>query len=251
MNLSSLAGLALLASCLVAAAACDEGVAFEDDGGGASGPSSGVGAGATSSSGDGGNGAGGMGGGANAGGSGGAGGGECVGSSTIVINEVRYDAPSNDAANEWIELHNKSGNSIDVSGWQIKTGTSSYVLKFTFPASTTLDAGDYVTIGGSESMTTDFQAKIALNMGNTADGSCDALRLLTDDGVVVDTVIYGDMNDDLWMDDCGNVATTFVAAGFNSETIARSPNGSDTNDSVAPDFVRYSNDDITMGAANP
>ena len=58
----------------------------------------------------------------------------------IVINELMYKAP-NGSLEQWVELYNKSAGPVDISGWHFSDG-----IAFTFPANTTLDAGEYAMV---------------------------------------------------------------------------------------------------------
>ncbi|MGC6426311.1 MAG: lamin tail domain-containing protein [Akkermansiaceae bacterium] len=59
----------------------------------------------------------------------------------IVINEIMFDAPSDQRADEFIELYNRSGETIDLSGWKFSAGVS-----FDFPEGTTLAPGGYLVV---------------------------------------------------------------------------------------------------------
>ena len=73
----------------------------------------------------------------------------------IAINEIlidpngsnNYDTDGNgtaDTCDEFIELYNVSGSTIDISGFQLwDDGSDNW---FTFPASTTLGAGNYAVV---------------------------------------------------------------------------------------------------------
>ncbi|MGK0188082.1 MAG: hypothetical protein ACI9R3_003874 [Verrucomicrobiales bacterium] len=65
---------------------------------------------------------------------------------SIVINEIMYDPPSNQNYGEFIELHNKGAATVDLSGWTITDGVS-----FDFPNGTTLAAGEYLAIAANKS----------------------------------------------------------------------------------------------------
>ena len=75
---------------------------------------------------------------------------------SIVINEIFYHArptyadPLNavayaESAAEWIELHNRTGAPVDISGWKFTDGVS-----YTFPASTVLAAGGFLVVNQSQ-----------------------------------------------------------------------------------------------------
>ncbi|MCH8043165.1 MAG: lamin tail domain-containing protein, partial [Planctomycetes bacterium] len=68
----------------------------------------------------------------------------------IVINEIMYHAPPQlrtDAQpfakneEEWIELYNRSDETVDLSGWQLRDA-----VEFEFDAGTTLGAGEYLVV---------------------------------------------------------------------------------------------------------
>lgn len=67
------------------------------------------------------------------------------GPSGVVFSEIFYDTPGTDAIEEWIELYNGTGSTVDIGGWTIidNNGTGS---SFTFPGGTTIAAGTYLTV---------------------------------------------------------------------------------------------------------
>lgn len=121
----------------------------------------------------------------------------------LVISEIMYNTPSTD--DEWIEIYNANGSSVDVSNWTIELGGST---EFTFPASTTLTAESYSTIAlGSNGdgtfnndnpFTPDFNSlgvansSVASesNSNNLSNSSATTITLKTDGGSTVDEVEY-------------------------------------------------------------
>ena len=69
----------------------------------------------------------------------------------IVVNEIAYHrAPVSEDGllfeerpDEWIELHNRGTDAVDVSGWQLADAVT-----FTFPEGTTLAAGGFLVVAG-------------------------------------------------------------------------------------------------------
>jgi hypothetical protein len=61
--------------------------------------------------------------------------------SDIVINELMYDPISGNDDDQYIELYNRSGNSVNLGGWQLSDAVS-----FTFPSNTVLSAGGYLVV---------------------------------------------------------------------------------------------------------
>ena len=58
----------------------------------------------------------------------------------IIISEIMYNSSGTD--DEWIEVFNGNGDNLDISGWTIVYSGGT----FTFPGSTTITNGDYITI---------------------------------------------------------------------------------------------------------
>lgn len=172
----------------------------------------------------------------------------CAGSTTMVINEVRYDLPgAGDAGNEWVELYNLTGSAIDIGDWKLQWGTNSFGNnELTIPTNTMVAANGYFVIGGSNVTAADLSTATLVNVGN-ASTAPDGVRIVDAGGNVIDTVLYGaaGTNTDAWMDDCG-LATTWAPDTFPSQSLARQPNGQDTNSGT--DFQPDSTP--TMGAAN-
>ncbi|NUP13919.1 MAG: lamin tail domain-containing protein [Polyangiaceae bacterium] len=118
------------------------------------------------------------GGGAGGGGSGGTGGigGEAPLMPFVVVNEVVADPPS--GQEDWLELYNRSSESVDIGGWKI-TDSEPAVHSFVFPAGTTLDAGQYLVLDrdAANSFTFGFdkdpgdQVKLYDGAGNIVDST--------------------------------------------------------------------------------
>ena len=60
----------------------------------------------------------------------------------VVITEIMYNSSGTD--DEWIEIFNANGASVDISNWTIDYGSSP--TTFTFPESTTIADGEYITL---------------------------------------------------------------------------------------------------------
>lgn len=109
-------------------------------------------------------------------------------SDAIVINEIFYNG-INDSPEQWVELHNKSEEAVDVGGWRLSEGVS-----YTFPAGTTIPAGGFVVVAW------DPAAFATLHPGVTALGPWsgnlsrkgETLRLRDAADNVVDEVTYYD-----------------------------------------------------------
>ncbi|RJP76431.1 MAG: T9SS C-terminal target domain-containing protein [Candidatus Zixiibacteriota bacterium] len=68
----------------------------------------------------------------------------------VVINELFYDPASTDDNKEFIELYNNGTAAVDLGGWQIQWGGTSYSYgTYTIPPGTIIQPGSYFLIGGS------------------------------------------------------------------------------------------------------
>jgi hypothetical protein len=83
----------------------------------------------------------------------------------VVINELMYNPPSADPAEEWIELHNPGTNAVNLAGWRLSDGVA-----FTFP-NVTIPAGGYLVVAAN---TNAFNA-LYPGVANVVGGWLDAL----------------------------------------------------------------------------
>jgi hypothetical protein len=148
----------------------------------------------------------------------------------VVINEVQYDPPQTgvDSSFEWVELMNRTSQTIDLTGWRISDNHESDPIP-----SLSLPPGGFAVIAA----TTDFYANFPNFSGNIvfmADGSIgnglsntgDRLILIDSTGKIIDALSYGDDNT-VMSPPCRNVPE--------GHSLERRPAGLDTNQ--ASDFV--------------
>ena len=116
-------------------------------------------------------------------------------SSQVVINEIMYHPASENPLEEYIELHNRGTNAVDLSGWRFVNG-----VDFTFPPGTSLGAGKYLVVAASLS---NFQAKYSFPLvtnvignwtGQLSNGG-EKLELADALGNIVSEVRYADSGD--------------------------------------------------------
>jgi hypothetical protein len=164
----------------------------------------------------------------------------------VVINEFLPDPASEggDVGHEWVELFNDGSTTADLGGWAIEFGTSSFSGSVSLPGGTSLAPGAYLLVGDSQVDDTDVVGTFTMgNAGSDADG----VRLVDCIGGPVDTVIYGETNEDGWVDDGGGVATSLAVDPASGASIGRVEDGEDTNLSW-DDFDRF--DAPTPGRSN-
>ena len=119
----------------------------------------------------------------------------------IVISEIMYNTPSTD--DEWIEIYNAHGSTVDISSWTIVFSSST----FTFPESTNIGDGQYIsvalgsngdgTFNNNNPFTPDqnnlsvTNAEVAnTDITNKLGNSSGTITLKNSDGSTIDTVFY-------------------------------------------------------------
>lgn len=105
----------------------------------------------------------------------------------IVINEIMYDAPSDQEAGEYIELYNKGTETVDLSGWKFNSGVS-----FDFPDGTTLASDEYLVIAADANGLLEGNPGIPVigNWKGTLRDRGELIRLLDAHSNLVDEVDY-------------------------------------------------------------
>lgn len=102
---------------------------------------------------------------------------------TVVINEVAWAGSADGSNDEWLELYNNSGATVDLSNWKIKDDG---VVAFTFPAGATIASHGYSLIEDNENAVADRTADFIYNMSLANTG--DSLELLDNNGESIDIV---------------------------------------------------------------
>src|SRR5512143_1328758 len=106
---------------------------------------------------------------------------------SVVISEFRPRGPAG-GTDEFVELYNPTGNSVDISDWKINTsdaqGTASTLA--TVPANTTLQTGQYYLIENSAGKPFDPAWDLSYSLGNIPDDG--GVAVLDSSGSIVDQV---------------------------------------------------------------
>ena len=163
---------------------------------------------------------------------------DCTGSDGVVINEFAYTTDA-----EWVELYNGGTADVLLDAWVLEFGTSSWSKEAEIPTGTSLAPGAWIVFGSAGAATKDIT--LDMDLGNAS--NTDGLRL-TCNSTAVDTVVYGDPNDDGWVDDSGATATSLAPTHDDGESLARVQDGYDT-DQCGMDFAL--SESPTPGSANP
>jgi hypothetical protein len=123
--------------------------------------------------------------------------------SDVVINELMYDPISGNDDDQYIELYNRSTNTLNLTGWQLMDAVS-----FTFPSNTFLNAGNYLVIARNAAhlrtnypnlnLTNclgDYSGKLSHNGDHLALTMPDTIAPTNNQGVVIVTSINITVND--------------------------------------------------------
>ena len=106
----------------------------------------------------------------------------------IVINEIMYN-PADDAGGEYIELLNRSGEAVNLSGWAFTRG-----IDFEFPNGTSIGPGEYLVLA-REPLLTQKHYGLGNVLGPWEGGlsnSAETLLLRDPNGNPADRVRYAD-----------------------------------------------------------
>ena len=115
--------------------------------------------------------------------------------SPIVISEIGYNPPpelGSDERFEFVEIHNRSSETVDVGGWQLRVRGSDET--YTLPSPTTLGPGAYLALARQAAalrtvaLGSSISGDVSFSLGNGGD----VVRLHTATGVLVDQVRYDD-----------------------------------------------------------
>lgn len=146
----------------------------------------------------------------------------------IVINEVFVNPQGIDTGYEWIELYNPTDSDINIAGWSIESAGTTFIETFVWPEDEyILQSGEYIVIGEEFVPEATITAAIQLQNGGSA---TDGVRLVNNTNEIVDTILYDTPNTNaLASDDSLNLNP--AEQPNERESLARIPNGVDTNDS--------------------
>ena len=109
----------------------------------------------------------------------------------IVINEINYNSSPDADAGDWIELHNHSGEIVNLSGWILKDNDDLHA--FEFPDNTLLEGRDYLVVCRDLELFQSIHPFVQNRIGELDFGfssNDDAVRLYDQGGVLHDEVHY-------------------------------------------------------------
>ncbi|HYV30601.1 MAG TPA: lamin tail domain-containing protein, partial [Candidatus Binatia bacterium] len=106
----------------------------------------------------------------------------------VVINEIFYNAPDDITDLEYIELHNSSGQPVDLGGWALTKG-----VKFNFPTGTRIEANGFLVLcRNRERFQQFYDAPLAGVFSQHLSKKGERLELCDPSGRMMDAVKYSD-----------------------------------------------------------
>lgn len=109
----------------------------------------------------------------------------------VVINEINYRSSDGFDVGDWVELHNRSAQTVNISGWELKDNNDD--RDYVFPEGTLIEGNGYLVISRSlsnfKALFPDVQNVIGrLDFGFSSQG--DAVRIFDQNGELKDIVEY-------------------------------------------------------------
>ncbi|MFC1694259.1 CotH kinase family protein, partial [Candidatus Latescibacterota bacterium] len=111
----------------------------------------------------------------------------------IVINEINYNSSNDFNPEDWVELYNPQGNSVDLSGWVFKDEDDTHT--FVLPAGTIIVDGGYLVLLKDTAAFTKVFPDVVNYLGEFnfgLSGGGELVRLFDAQGALVDHVTYDD-----------------------------------------------------------
>ncbi len=112
---------------------------------------------------------------------------------TIVINEINYNSAANFDPEDWVELYNPSGATIDLSDWHLKDDDDTH--DFEFPGGTMIEPHGFLVVSRNQAAFHNLFPVVNNCFGDFGfglGGSGDAVRIYNSSYVLIDSVTYDD-----------------------------------------------------------
>jgi len=110
----------------------------------------------------------------------------------VLIDELYYDAPGPDAGYEYIILYNSLADPVDLEGWRIEWGGSSFAYGIYTISGVVIPPGDVIVFGGDRMVQV---SDVIYNFNFQGGGmASDGVRIVDASGTVIDTLIYDSPN---------------------------------------------------------
>ncbi len=156
---------------------------------------------------------------------------------SVIINEIMYNPITGNDLDEYIELYNRGGSTVDLSGWRVEG------VDLTFPAATSITGGAYLVVARSPAQIRSTYGLSASTVHGTAwlgtlrDGG-ERLNLIDQNGNVVDTVGYRDGGEwPVWPD--GGGSSLELIDPMSDNDVGGSWDASDDSSKAATQTITY------------
>jgi len=111
----------------------------------------------------------------------------------IIINEINYNASIDHNTEDWVELHNRSQDILDLSNWELKDNNDDH--RFLIPDGTLIEPFDYLVIAKDMEAFSSLHPQITNLLGDFNFGlssAADQVRLYNKAGELVGDISYTD-----------------------------------------------------------
>jgi hypothetical protein len=116
----------------------------------------------------------------------------------VMISEIMYDPYGTETKKEWIELYNAGSETLNITGWKIKDGTTARTLNL-YSGSFILDPDSFVILArNGENFSNEYTSYVGtvLESSFSLTNSGKELYLLNQLNEIVDNVNYTDLSDE-------------------------------------------------------
>jgi hypothetical protein len=110
-----------------------------------------------------------------------------VANADVIINEVAWMGTSESASNEWIELYNNGTNSVNLSGWFVKTGDGNISIAL---SGSIAPSGFYLIERTDDTTVPSVVADLIASFGHGISNSGETLILKNNSGSDVETLSF-------------------------------------------------------------
>jgi hypothetical protein len=114
---------------------------------------------------------------------------------SLVINEINYNSDAAFDPGDWVELYNPHPYDLNITGWVFKDEDDLH--DYTFPFGTTIPAEGYLVLAAdTNAFDSLFPAvdNYTGPMGFGLSGNGELIRLYDNEGTIIDTVLYDDVD---------------------------------------------------------
>ena len=111
---------------------------------------------------------------------------------SVIFNEINYKSADDFDSEDWVEIYNRSDETIDISQWQFKDSKDDHI--FNFPQNTEIQSDHYLVLCRDNAAFSVLYPEVTncigdFDFGLSSDG--EEIRLFDQVGNVIDSLVYG------------------------------------------------------------